>query len=255
MQPEPKLLPAHPRPPRARQDPLLVRWGLVLLAVGTLVVLVIVPVANVFYQALREDYPRMQALARPGFAAGPCLLKDTMQLGAFNHGSFVLGQAAMMINEGLPYQVVQNLKRGYPLSEMTVGLLGMAFKPNSEEIDAIGAARSSSGQSLQREGIAGVVNELLIQLQSFDQPPGRASPVVLLPRVRPAGTEDQGQEHPGRPGPGGHGRARGRVDGIALRVDPPGRMAQRGGVRPVHEGRGPAGRARRENPVSAPMRV
>jgi UDP-N-acetyl-D-mannosaminuronic acid dehydrogenase len=85
------------------------------------------------HAALREDYPRMQALARPGFAAGPCLLKDTMQLGAFNHGSFVLGQAAMMINEGLPYQVVQNLKRGYPLSEMTVGILGMAFKPECDD--------------------------------------------------------------------------------------------------------------------------
>jgi UDP-N-acetyl-D-mannosaminuronic acid dehydrogenase len=75
----------------------------------------------------------MQSLARPGFAAGPCLLKDTMQLGAFNHGSFVLGQAAMMINEGLPYLVVQDLKRDYPLSEMTVGILGMAFKPNSDD--------------------------------------------------------------------------------------------------------------------------
>jgi UDP-N-acetyl-D-mannosaminuronic acid dehydrogenase len=85
------------------------------------------------HAALREDYPRMQSLARPGFAAGPCLLKDTMQLGAFNHGSFVLGQAAMMINEGLPYQVVQGLKRGYPLSEMTVGILGMAFKPDSDD--------------------------------------------------------------------------------------------------------------------------
>src|SRR2546423_13435328 len=51
------------------------------------------------YSALREDYPRMQSLARPGFAAGPCLLKDTMQLGAFNHGSFVLRQAAMVINQ------------------------------------------------------------------------------------------------------------------------------------------------------------
>src|SRR5690348_6814963 len=29
------------------------------------------------YQALREDYPRMQSLAGPGFAAGPCLVKDT----------------------------------------------------------------------------------------------------------------------------------------------------------------------------------
>jgi UDP-N-acetyl-D-mannosaminuronic acid dehydrogenase len=85
------------------------------------------------YHALREDYPRMASFARPGFAAGPCLLKDTMQLGAFNHGSFVLGEAAMMVNEGLPYLVVQDLKRSYPLSEMTVGILGMAFKPNNDD--------------------------------------------------------------------------------------------------------------------------
>jgi UDP-N-acetyl-D-mannosaminuronic acid dehydrogenase len=85
------------------------------------------------YQALREDYPRMASFARPGFAAGPCLLKDTMQLGSFNHGSFVLGEAARMVNEGLPYLLVQDLKRSYPLSEMTVGILGMAFKPNNDD--------------------------------------------------------------------------------------------------------------------------
>ncbi len=85
------------------------------------------------FHALREDYPRMQSLARPGFAAGPCLLKDTMQLGAFNHGSFVLGQAAMMINEGLPYLLVQDIKSAYPLNTMTVGILGMAFKPQSDD--------------------------------------------------------------------------------------------------------------------------
>src|SRR6266853_1235686 len=56
-----------------------------------------------------------------------------MQLGAFNHGSFVLAQAAMMINEGLPYLIVQDIKRAYPLAEMTVGVLGMAFKPNSDD--------------------------------------------------------------------------------------------------------------------------
>ncbi len=39
-----------------------------------------------------------------------------------------------------------------------------------EEIDAIGAARSGMGGGTGREGISGVVNELLIQLQSFDQP-------------------------------------------------------------------------------------
>src|SRR5207302_3032991 len=84
------------------------------------------------HQAMKEDYPRMASVARPGFAAGPCLLKDTMQLGSFNHGSFVLGQAAMMINEGLPYLLVQDIKRNYPLADMTVRILGMAFKPNSD---------------------------------------------------------------------------------------------------------------------------
>jgi cell division protease FtsH len=42
-----------------------------------------------------------------------------------------------------------------------------------EEIDAIGATRAGMGTGGGREGIAGVVNELLIQLQSFDQPPWR----------------------------------------------------------------------------------
>lgn len=40
-----------------------------------------------------------------------------------------------------------------------------------EEIDAIGASRAGMGPGTGREGISGVVNELLIQLQSFDQPP------------------------------------------------------------------------------------
>src|SRR5437868_804130 len=35
------------------------------------------------HHALREGYPRMESFARAGFTAGPCLLKDTMQLGAF----------------------------------------------------------------------------------------------------------------------------------------------------------------------------
>jgi UDP-N-acetyl-D-mannosaminuronic acid dehydrogenase len=83
--------------------------------------------------ALRQDYPRMKSFARAGFAAGPCLLKDTMQLASFNQGSFVLGQAAMMINEGLPYLLVQDLKQHYDLHKMCVGILGMAFKPDSDD--------------------------------------------------------------------------------------------------------------------------
>ncbi|HYD09026.1 MAG TPA: AAA family ATPase, partial [Acidimicrobiales bacterium] len=41
-----------------------------------------------------------------------------------------------------------------------------------EEIDAIGGARSGMGGSGRTDGITGVVNELLIQLQSFDAPTG-----------------------------------------------------------------------------------
>jgi len=40
-----------------------------------------------------------------------------------------------------------------------------------EEIDAIGGARGGMGNGRHHDGVAGVVNELLIQLQSFDQPP------------------------------------------------------------------------------------
>jgi UDP-N-acetyl-D-mannosaminuronic acid dehydrogenase len=85
------------------------------------------------YDAVREDYPRMQGFPRPGFAAGPCLVKDTMQLGAFNHGAFPIGQAAMEINEGMPYQIVQSLMSTFGLKTMTVGILGMAFKANNDD--------------------------------------------------------------------------------------------------------------------------
>ena len=59
----------------------------------------------------RLDYPRAADLPGAGFAAGPCLLKDTMQLAAFNNNNFVLGHAAMMVNEGLPLYMVSRLEK------------------------------------------------------------------------------------------------------------------------------------------------
>ena len=83
--------------------------------------------------AIRFDYPRAADLPSPGFAAGPCLLKDTMQLAAFTNNNFVLGHSAMLINEGLPLYLVSRLESKYPLSELTVGVLGMAFKGGSDD--------------------------------------------------------------------------------------------------------------------------
>jgi UDP-N-acetyl-D-mannosaminuronic acid dehydrogenase len=84
-------------------------------------------------QAVIADYPRAADLPGPGFAAGPCLLKDTMQLAAFSGNDFVLGHAAMMVNEGLPLYVVRRIESRYDLSSMTVGILGMAFKGGSDD--------------------------------------------------------------------------------------------------------------------------
>ena len=64
-------------------------------------------------RAIREDYPRAADLPGPGFAAGPCLFKDTMQLAAFTADHFPLGQAAMQVNEGLPAYIVSALERRY----------------------------------------------------------------------------------------------------------------------------------------------
>jgi UDP-N-acetyl-D-mannosaminuronic acid dehydrogenase len=85
-------------------------------------------------RAIREDYPRALDLPGPGFAAGPCLFKDTMQLAAFTADHFPLGQAAMQVNEGLPAYIVSALERRYGgLRGKTVGILGMAFKSESDD--------------------------------------------------------------------------------------------------------------------------
>jgi len=88
-------------------------------------------------RAIREDYPRARDLPSPGFAAGPCLFKDTMQLAAFTSDHFPMGQAAMQVNEGLPAYVVAALQRRYgSLRGTTIGILGMAFKAESDDTRA-----------------------------------------------------------------------------------------------------------------------
>jgi UDP-N-acetyl-D-mannosaminuronic acid dehydrogenase len=84
--------------------------------------------------AITLGYPRASDMPGAGFAAGPCLFKDTMQLAAFSNNTFGLGHAAMLINEGLPLYLVDRAERQYDLQEMTVGILGMAFKGGSDDI-------------------------------------------------------------------------------------------------------------------------
>lgn len=94
--------------------------------------------------ALTLDYPRAADLPAAGFTAGPCLLKDTMQLMALADNDFTLGASAMQVNEGLPLHLASRLERTYDLAKLKVGILGMAFKGESDDI------RSSLAYKLRR---------------------------------------------------------------------------------------------------------
>jgi UDP-N-acetyl-D-mannosaminuronic acid dehydrogenase len=85
------------------------------------------------HHAMTHKYPRGRDFPRPGFAAGPCLFKDTMQLAAFNNNTFFLGHSAMLVNEGLPNYIVNRLRRRIDLHTHSVGILGMAFKAGSDD--------------------------------------------------------------------------------------------------------------------------
>ncbi|MCW2833426.1 MAG: nucleotide sugar dehydrogenase [Nocardioides sp.] len=95
-------------------------------------------------KALSHDYPRAADMPGAGFAAGPCLFKDTMQLAAFTDNSYVLGHSAMLVNEGLPLYLVTQMEQTYDLPALRVGILGMAFKAESDDI------RSSLSYKLKR---------------------------------------------------------------------------------------------------------
>ncbi len=85
------------------------------------------------HRAMTEKYPRAKGFPKAGFAAGPCLFKDTMQLSAFDNNAFYLGHSAMLVNEGLPNYLVRRAAARYDLAKMTAAILGMTFKADSDD--------------------------------------------------------------------------------------------------------------------------
>ena len=85
------------------------------------------------YDAMTFKYPRTKSFPKAGFAAGPCLFKDTMQLSSFDNNKFFLGHSSMLINEGMPAFIVEELEKEFDLKTKKVGILGMAFKAESDD--------------------------------------------------------------------------------------------------------------------------
>jgi len=114
---------------------------------------VVFATANQFYQialaknlnferiraAICYRYERAACFPRTGFTAGPCLFKDTMQLAAFCRHQFTLGHAAMLVNETMPDCMLEQAKaelakNNCSIATSTCGILGMAFKPDNDDI-------------------------------------------------------------------------------------------------------------------------
>jgi UDP-N-acetyl-D-mannosaminuronic acid dehydrogenase len=95
-------------------------------------------------EGLMDNYPRMRDLPGAGFASGPCLYKDTLQLVAFSKNHLGMALSAIQVNEGMPAYIISRLVEKYPLKKMTVGLLGMAFKAENDD------ARSSLSYKLKK---------------------------------------------------------------------------------------------------------
>ena len=83
---------------------------------------------------MRDNYTRDRNIPTAGFTAGPCLLKDTMQLSSFYNHKFSLFHSAMSINENLPIFIIKKLSGQYDLRKKTVGILGLSYKGENDDI-------------------------------------------------------------------------------------------------------------------------
>ena len=66
---------------------------------------------------MRDNYDRNKNIPKAGFTAGPCLMKDTMQLSSFYNHQFSLCRSAMHINESLPKFIIDSLNQKYNLKK------------------------------------------------------------------------------------------------------------------------------------------
>tara|TARA_A100000164_G_scaffold373273_1_gene404137 strand:- start:118 stop:1284 length:1167 start_codon:yes stop_codon:yes gene_type:complete len=88
---------------------------------------------NELRKKMMKNYSRNQSLPLAGFAAGPCLVKDTMQLVNLTNNKFTMGKASLKINEDFPNFLIKELERKFILKKKKIGILGIAFKSDVDD--------------------------------------------------------------------------------------------------------------------------
>ena len=76
---------------------------------------------NKIRKITKDGYPRAEAMPSAGFAAGPCLLKDTMQLLSFSRNNFSIGNSSMLVNEGMVLYLIDKLEKKFNLRKKKCG--------------------------------------------------------------------------------------------------------------------------------------
>ncbi len=105
-------------------------------------------IANEFYLLCKEHevnyeqirhlishkYPRATGLVGSGLAGGPCLEKDTKQLlYGLKNESRLFGEV-LRTHSGMVDHIIASLQHEYDLGQMVVALLGITFKPSSDDL-------------------------------------------------------------------------------------------------------------------------
>ncbi len=85
-------------------------------------------------ELMKFKYPRNKGLAKAGFVGGPCLMKDSMQISYIFNKKNSLVNSAYNTNEKLPEAIVKNLQREKNYKLKKIGILGLTFKSDSDDI-------------------------------------------------------------------------------------------------------------------------
>lgn len=87
---------------------------------------------KIFY-AMKDNYPRNQGLPKHGFAGGPCLPKDAIQLFCSSEKFSSLAKSAYLVNEGMPAFLVNQASKIVKLKNKNVCVLGTTFKQDIDD--------------------------------------------------------------------------------------------------------------------------